>query len=357
MLNSYSDKIFWQVGTRRFENKLKAYLYAKSQNIPLSNIQFHLFDHEFAHAKWDSEPSLSLGKLMAQRAKMLRERYDYIRIWYSGGVDSHTLLLCFLENNIPIEEIILYRCSPSNNFNDYANSEVNTVAVPFLESVKTSLIATKITFLDVGNREYHQTFKDNWIEKTNCWRFRPYTRDRFYELFPFLYSPFEKGVRHCDLIGKDKPRLLRRDGKFYSYFWDNTYTANVGEPFSEYFYVTPELPELHIKQSYMTKNLIKQKYPNLECIDGLFWKNQNIIVNEACRRPLWKPHTIDRAGEFDTPKALFAMEQAKQHDPSLLKEYMNSVEFYGLRNPEFYNEGYFKKDFLGIRTKEFCIGS
>jgi hypothetical protein len=62
------------------------------------------------------------------------------------------------------------------------------------------------------------------------------------------------------LWGVDKPKICIKDSKWYLYFMD--IQANIADPeiaqytniTNEYFYWTPDLPELLIKQSHIIKN-------------------------------------------------------------------------------------------------------
>ena len=65
-----------------------------------------LEDYDFIKLDWTVEPKESLDFLLAERAKQLRDRYDYIRFWYSSGSDSETVLQSFIKNNVFIDEIV-----------------------------------------------------------------------------------------------------------------------------------------------------------------------------------------------------------------------------------------------------------
>jgi len=62
-------------------------------------------DDFFSQYDWTQEPTESLDELYKQRALELREQYDYLVLFYSGGYDSANMLHAFLDNGIKIDEI------------------------------------------------------------------------------------------------------------------------------------------------------------------------------------------------------------------------------------------------------------
>ena len=60
---------------------------------------FNIFD-------WSKEPTESWKELKKQRAQHIRDNYDYVVLYFSGGSDSTTVLNSFYDNNIYIDEIV-----------------------------------------------------------------------------------------------------------------------------------------------------------------------------------------------------------------------------------------------------------
>ena len=90
---------FYTVGDQRFYSKPQALLEATATgHFPHFN-----FNRE-VYSKIDTtiEPQTSLRELYRMRAKQLREKYDYIRLEFSGGSDSTTVLYSFINNGIQI---------------------------------------------------------------------------------------------------------------------------------------------------------------------------------------------------------------------------------------------------------------
>ena len=87
---------FYTVNGKNFYSKPQALLEATATGqFPTWN-----FNREvFSRMDTTKEPQLSLRELYRMRAQQLRDRYDYIRLEFSGGSDSATVLYSFINNN------------------------------------------------------------------------------------------------------------------------------------------------------------------------------------------------------------------------------------------------------------------
>ena len=177
-------------------------------------------------------------------------------------MDSHTALLAFVENNIPLDEVICWRVGPANDFGGIGNVEVEHVAIPFLRSVENLMPNTKIRVLDIGAEEFRKFYStQDWQYKTNDYIFRPTTPLHLEILFPDVFSVDEDISRSCDIWGGDKPRLTKVDGSYFAFYWDTSRMRFVGSQRVAEFFLAPEFPELHIKQCYLAKKYIEEKAP------------------------------------------------------------------------------------------------
>jgi len=353
-LRSYHEnQVGWQVGGRYYDVKLAA-LRASSENHPVS---FHLFDETFDRLDWTVEPRESWNSLLRRRAEQLRSAYDYVRLWYSGGSDSHTMLLAFLDNDIHVDEIAMYRCSPIDDFSGPGSSETNEVALPFVESIRERIPKTKITLLDIGREQYERVYlTDEWLEFANVMRFRPYSRKYDYLFFPELLRPAEEGRSHCDVAGWEKPRMEMRDGQFYASFWDRQISGDIGSPFTEFFYVTPRFPELQLKQCHLLKNWVKENCRSFKESRGLRMTQTELEgYRRACRSPLWKNVSLFK-GKDDllTAKALATLEEGRRAGERTCFSYMNALRKLRNEHPEWFNPA---GDYWLIKSKEYCLGA
>ena len=94
---------YWQVGNYKTISKIAAIEHAKGD---ISKVKYYWMDDV-----WDrvgtQEPSASWNELLRIRCQQLRDRYNHLALMYSGGWDSHTALMAFVDNNIKLDEIIV----------------------------------------------------------------------------------------------------------------------------------------------------------------------------------------------------------------------------------------------------------
>jgi hypothetical protein len=138
MINSY-----WEYAGTQYKSKIKA---IEASGGDISSISFFAFSDSFYSYSWDIEPTESWEELLLQRALLLREKYKYLKLWFSGGADSTTVLNTFLRNNIYIDEIVVYRFAINDNFLNKSNHEIDNYTTPFLKNLNNILINTKITY-------------------------------------------------------------------------------------------------------------------------------------------------------------------------------------------------------------------
>ena len=104
LFNAKSDKFgYYRVGSDKFYSKLLA---IKAQTLSQNKefVHWHFHDDAFASKNWAVEPDISLTTLYKWRAEQLRQKYDYIVLFYSGGADSNNILDTFVNNNIPMQK-------------------------------------------------------------------------------------------------------------------------------------------------------------------------------------------------------------------------------------------------------------
>jgi hypothetical protein len=238
MINSY-----WEYAGTRYKSKIKA---IEASGGDISSISFFAFSDSFYSYSWNKEPRESWEELLLQRALLLREKYKYLKLWFSGGADSTTVLNTFLRNNIPIDEIVVYRFAINDNFLNKSNYEIDSYVTPFLKNLNKVLINTKISYIDFGKDYYDKYLGEKWLHTKSSLELRHY------------HIPKIRGKNYCNIFCDLTPDVYYDKGCWYSDLWDS---SNLGEVASfsniELFYSTDEFPELHAKQLHIVKNYLK----------------------------------------------------------------------------------------------------
>lgn len=356
-----SREVFWRVGDEVFRNKIDALTYSVNTK---QEIRFFLYDNVFDTYDWTQEPSETWEEILKQRAQQIRDSYDYLRLWYSGGADSHTVLETFVQNNIFIDEIIMMRHSPYDNFEAETEVEINEVAIPYLHSIKNQIPMTKITMLDIGSDEY-DVYSQGDFHETGSYKFKPFSYRELFQLMPHALELKIGGKSHCEIRGHDKPRLFIENGEFYSGMYDGAFNINtIGDHFLETFYTTGAMPKVHIKQAHLLKNHLKSHYnvstvEELDAITKKYYSTKRHI-NECCRYPLWKSITVGKGsvpGAMAYKEEMLLMDTKKQHYKiyDRYESMMRNESTTALR--PLCNDGDLNKGFVGVVSKKYCLGA
>jgi hypothetical protein len=239
MINSY-----WEYAGTQYKTKIKA---IEASGGDISSISFFAFTDYFYSYSWDKEPIESWEELLLERALILREKYKYLKLWFSGGADSTTVLNTFLRNNIHIDEIIVYRFALNDNFLNKSNYEIDEYTTPFLKTISKVIPNTKITYMDFGKDYYDKYLGDKWLHTKSSLDLRNY------------HIPKIRGKNYCNIFCDLTPEVYYDKGSWYSDLWD---TSQLGELASyvniELFYSTEDFPKLHAKQLHITKKYLKE---------------------------------------------------------------------------------------------------
>jgi len=228
------------------------------------NINFEYIQENFNYDKfdWSKEPIESFQELCKLRAQQLRDSYDYIILYHSGGSDSTTVLNSFLRNKIPLDEIITV--------------SFNGINYPCVSGIKARLDLINNNFCGVFNRIELSIIdilnilrNDKILSDTpnftgllhSCARFNV----EFFEKNNITISMNRKG-KTCHLYGETDPWVIKKKDGYYAKF-------NVRQKFnpSNYykntlFFTDKQFPKLHIKQCYINARLL-QTNPDISYIE------------------------------------------------------------------------------------------
>lgn len=81
----YHNKGIYSCNNKFFHNKIDAIF---ESNASTKHVEWDYHDKIFNQHSWDIDPPVELEELYHQRALQLRDAYDHLVLFYSGGVDS-----------------------------------------------------------------------------------------------------------------------------------------------------------------------------------------------------------------------------------------------------------------------------
>lgn len=267
MITMNPDKFgYYQVNNKKTYRKLEAVEWAKQDRIPF---KWSFNDEVFSALDWTKEPNVSLWELYKQRAKQIRESYDYVVLWYSGGSDSNNILEAWIDADCKIDEIATcWGYKTSGNLYDFQNAEITNVVLPDIKKLKDSGFDFKFRLIELPeislklfktwgtDYEYYINYHAS-INNPAKHLFRRYIKD--------YNDMITKGKKVAFVWGTEKPILHFTDDKHHFNFIDcidNCVGPYCQENYhkgwyDELFYWTPDAPLIPIKQSHIIKNFIE----------------------------------------------------------------------------------------------------
>lgn len=269
----------YRVGENIFHNKYLAHL---ESHRTLQPVIFDLWENTFNLVDWSREPDITWNELLDQRAQQLAAKRKPIVLGFSGGTDSLTVYEVFKRNKISLAAVNI------RIKDDPAEKILYQQALDFIHA-ESRQHGFKV-IVSQENPESLASFYDSeeWIWKENA---RLAFTVGLAERLQIENNPAWNRAMDPDyiyVIGHEKPRLDYMDGSFYSYQVDISW-QNLHERI-EPFFITPSLPELHVKQSYMLARWALKKHrqtgSSVHCVlDDHYTRDEHLDYSiEGCGR-------------------------------------------------------------------------
>ena len=249
------DVPHWEYKGKKYHSKMQAYLAAKSD---WSSVHFNLYDNVFTKYDWTQRPDIDIEDMYDRRIIQLREKYDYIRIGYSGGTDSTAMLRAAHRTGVHVDEIFVYYVKDCDIIK---RAEVDR-SIKQLEQFGSYFDNTKLTMIGYGKEDvlkYYEVQPD--ISSSTYFNGTPNQLDYFYkhtvtkEFADAVWYPIEKGLSHCDIYGKEPSIITKYDDKLVWYLPDHKTCYNTSA-FSEWFYTSGDMPEFQSLQNWLSVDVM-----------------------------------------------------------------------------------------------------
>lgn len=256
---------YYKVNGQIYSNKFDAVMAAKETG---AEVDWYFYDDVFSKLDWTKEPSQTIDELYRIRAQQIRDRYDYIIVFCSGGADSNNVIRTFLKNNIHVDEVVglapmsglkNWNFDPKNVHESNTISETKFALLPLLNEIATANSKIKVTINDFFE-EMTNYNDDDWLYR-DCGTIVTTLTSHFTDVlkFPHVDKIIQQGKRVGLVYGTDKPVIkVTETGNLYIVFAD--YGVNYLNMPKErenplvdrvLFYWTPDLPEIMVKQCHI----------------------------------------------------------------------------------------------------------
>ena len=209
---------------------------------------------KFDNANWSKEPEESLSELYKRRAYQIRDMYNYIIFYFSGGSDSITALNTFVKNNIPIDEIVVYINSDTDN-----PKLSGKYALDYLKYINYS------GYVNIIDQNYNMLSKIIYEES---WRKYESFSGLLHSFHRFQVSFFEENNY---VISKERtgnighvfstttPSVSKIQDDYVSRLNANAHICIAAAYYKNVLFYTDEnMPEVFIKQSYIIARYMKE---------------------------------------------------------------------------------------------------
>ena len=267
MITFNPDKFgYYQVGDRKTYRKLEALEWSNQTGIAS---RWNFNDEVFSQYDWTTEPDIDLWDLYKERARQIRNAYDYCVLFYSGGSDSHNILNAWIDAGCKIDEIATtWNYKTTGELYNHQNAEITHVVLPDIKSLQNKGYDFKFRliempemslklFEDLGsNFEYNINVTPS-INNPGKSLFRKYIDD--------YKNIIVSGKKLCFIWGIEKPNIEYHNQNYYYYFFDrDDYLGPIVQDnyfngwYDEYFYWSPDCPLIPIKQSHIIKKFLSQ---------------------------------------------------------------------------------------------------
>jgi hypothetical protein len=237
------NSLFWVNSGNNVVTNKKAF----SELYDYTNLRYNI-NPAFENIDWTKEPTKTLKQLYKERAEQLRTDYDYLIVYFSGGSDSITVVNSFLDNDIPIDEIVI------NSFTQVDKDVLNCDYAKRYLKLRSFRGKITINNLDLD--------KINTIIDKQLWFYDEYN---FSGLLPSLsrrkicffeqnnllsYTKRIGKVAH--IFGAEFPDITCREGSFYCNIKYSSFVNNFGyHEASIFFFIPIEHPAVFVKQCHV----------------------------------------------------------------------------------------------------------
>lgn len=266
---SENNNVFWLCGDQIARSRYDA-MCKLSAGLPT---RFYFYEKEWAAADWTKPTSVSFDTLMRNRAKEIREKNDFVRISYSGGADSHTVLTAFRDAGVAPDEISFWTMLGEYKTIFNSNFEINRSVIPYLDVIQSWFPKAKIKHINVD----YARFKALKMLKPDHAFFEIATGVRSFTTAASIatFDDFDIGPNTITISGGDKPRLDYINGNWYAWMTDIGSMHSWGNTVDAFFQSSD--PTIYIKQCHAMKDYLLAKVPSLNRAEILKAQNSSKI--------------------------------------------------------------------------------
>jgi len=261
-------KLFYEVLGRDFNvstlNAITAWeaITAKKNAGQLAGYKLWLNEDVYDKVNWTLPPVESISSLEESHARYLRQKYDYVRVMYSGGSDSYSVVEAFLRAGQKIDEILTYTLDTVYSDNPVSSDKIR-VRYEWLVALykKYNVEMPKVTNYKVSPSDLSNYYTDRYYyNHPGYCGSRAYNFNQMSELAKFFPLPNVPNVG--TIFGLEKPRFIFENGHVFFANVDLVVLSGYTEDYAvEWFYLNDATPELIKAQLWSVLNFALIHHP------------------------------------------------------------------------------------------------
>lgn len=290
--------------------------FSKLEAIELQNRTGHWPDwnfnkETFQQVNWQQESPIDLMTLYRTRARQIRQAYDYVVLFYSGGSDSNNILGAWVQEGLKIDEIAsFWNIDGAKDRDDFMNDEVDKVVLPRIKQMQNAGYDFKFRLIDLTEHtvKFIESVDQDYIYYVNN-HFSPnnIVKNQFRERIKDYADLIAQGKSVCFVWGIEKPQIFPDGDRHFLQFFDivdncvTAYTQSRAKQgwYDELFYWTPDMPELVVKQAHTLLRFVEtcdipHFYQTKSNRYGYNKRLNKYLTSEAAKTvlyPTWDPNT------------------------------------------------------------------
>ena len=263
---------YYQVGDQKTYNRNTAVAWA---NGDVEKIHLYWMDDVWSSIDLSTRPARSWKDLMTERCFQIRDKCSAIGIAFSGGYDSQTIMDYFIANNITVDHVQI------NHKNWSGHPEFHSALDTAKKIKKHYYPNLKIDVIEIDLNYMLDIYKDQnwlWTSSTSELRFTKQTRASLVNN-NYQHSKLSLQDRRLTVEGHEKPRIFIENGWWVMAFHDGVMAQSINNRF-EHFYISRDLPELHLQQLWMMIDWIEdQPFDSIADVESFLHKVQKSSDN------------------------------------------------------------------------------
>jgi hypothetical protein len=238
------------------------------------HLRAFVIDQKFDQFNFMRSPTYILRDLMIERLQQLRKRYDYLRLWFSGGKDSRVIFDLSVEQGIHFDEIVIIDHRPAGDFVVGVQREIKLLATDYLAMF--DLPHTKVSLIKLEAPHYNSVFRNpEWIHHYLYHNIHaPMHPPLFFQYVNPEFELLEKKEGMGEVCGSVHP-LIRQDqeGNLGFFFVDQQFAMENCDNDVENFLCSGDMPELVL--TYV-RDLVQTYYDSQTSVPTLITNDRHI---------------------------------------------------------------------------------